>query len=206
MTTSAYTQRVGDAIRAQFEEIGLLPALVRLLARGEPVSMERLAAEGGLSVDAVRAELARHPSVERDEQDRVVGFGLTLRPTPHRFAFDGQMVFGWCATDALIFPVLLDRPGVVESTCPATGLSICVEVTPNAVLHVEPGEAVVSEVRATERVADVRTEICSLGYFFASGESAAGWLAQHPEGQVIAVAEDFQIYREVMVDLGWVAR
>lgn len=202
MTTDTYTRQV-DAIRAQFEQISVFPALVRILAEGEPVTIERLAAEGGSSMDDVRAELARHPGVEW-ERGRVVGLGMTLRPTPHRFTFDGRTVFGRCATDALIFPALLDRPGVVESTCPLTGHQMRAEVTPNAVIDVEPPGAVVSEVRPTTRVVDLRAEICGLGHFFASRETAAGWLTQHPEGQVNSVAEDFAIHRDVMAQLGWI--
>ena len=35
MTTHAYARRVGDALKAQFEQIGLLPTLVRLPAEGD---------------------------------------------------------------------------------------------------------------------------------------------------------------------------
>lgn len=92
MTTDTYTRRVEDAIRAQFEEIRVFPALVRLLAEGEPVSIAHLAAAAGVDVEEVNAELAKHPSVEWDERGRLVGLGLTLRQTPHRFTFEGRAV------------------------------------------------------------------------------------------------------------------
>ncbi len=197
-------QRNVAAIRAQFGTFQPFPQLVRLLAEGEPVAVERLAAAGGWSVDQTRADLAGHPSVEWDGQGRIEGLGVTLRPTPHRFTFDGRTLFGWCATDALMFPVLLDQPGTVESTCPVTGRRVRVDVTPGAVLCVEPSGAVVSEVRPTERVADVRADICGLGHFFSSREAAAGWLAQYPQGQLNLVIDDFEIHRKAMAQLGWV--
>lgn len=132
-----------------------------------------------------------------------MGFGMTLRPTPHHFTFDGRIVFGWCASDALMFSVLLDTPGIVESTCPVSGQRIRADVTPRALLLVDPPDAVVSEVRPSERVGDVRADICAVGHFFSSREMAAGWLAQYPQGLLNSVAEDFDIHRQMMVELGW---
>ena len=187
----------------QHQEFKLVPVLVGLLAQGEPVSVERHAAEGGWPEDEVRADLARHPSVEWDDQGRIAGFGLTLRPTPHRFEFDGKTVYGWCASDALSFPVLLEKPGIVSSTCPVTGQTIRVEVTTKAAVQVDPPGAVVSSVRPTGRVKDVRAEICGLGHFFSSREAASAWLAEYPDGFLHSVAEDFEVHRQVLAELGW---
>lgn len=195
--------RRGVAVIHRIDELALIPQLVRLLAAGEPVTVAQLAEAGGWTVAAVRAGLARHPSVEWDEEGRIVGFGMTLRPTPHRFTFDGRTVFGWCASDTLAFPVLLHTDGVVESTCPVTSRPIRVEVTPESVRRVKPPGAVVSEVRPEQPVADVRAEICGLGSFFSSREAADGWLAAHPEGQINSVVEDFELHRRVMHELGW---
>lgn len=195
-------QRGVNMIR-QYEELEQLRVLVRLLAEGEPVRVERLASEGGWPEEEVQAGLARHPSVEWDDQRRIAGFGMTLRPTPHRFDFDGKTVYGWCASDALLFPVLLGSPGIVSSTCPVTGRTITVEVTPEAVIQVDPPDAVVSSVRPTERVKDIRAEICGLGHFFSSRGAASPWLAEYPDGFVHSVAEDFEVHRQVMSELGW---
>jgi alkylmercury lyase len=191
-----------EAHREPFEGFQLIPHLTRLLAEGQPVTLDRLAAAAAWPVPAVEAALRRNPGVDWDEQGRLVGFGLTLRPTPHRFTFAGRTVFAFCASDALEFPVVLGRSGVVESTCPATGRPIRVEVTPERVAQVEPSSAVVSLVRP-DRVDDVRAEVCALGHFFASREAAADWLAAHPEGMVHRVEEDFRLHREVMEQLGW---
>lgn len=188
------------------EGFELFPSLARLLAEGQPVAIDRLATAASWSVRDVEAALHQHPSVEWDEEGRLVGFGMTLHPTPHRFTFGGRTVFGWCASDALMFTVLLDRPGIVESTCPVSGRPIRVDVTPRAVLRVEPPDAVVSEVRPSERVGDVRADICAVGHFFSSREMAAGWLAQYPQGLLNSVAEDFEIHRQMMAELGWAPR
>lgn len=190
--------------REQMPGFELIPHLFRLLAQGEPVTLERLAAASASSAEDVGAAVRSHSGVDWDDRGRIVGFGLTLRPTPHRFTFDGRTVFAFCASDTLIFPVVLGRAGVIESTCPSTKQSIHVDVTPKGVVRVEPESAVVSLVRPSE-VGDVRAEVCALGSFFASKEAAAAWLAAYPQGAVHGVREDFELHRGVMEKLGWAA-
>ena len=178
------------------------PHAYRLLAEGQPVTLERLAAASSVPVQDVEAGLRQQPGTDWDDQGRLLGFGLTLRATPHRFSFDGRTVFAWCASDALMIPVVVGRSGTLESPCSATGRQIRVELTPDRVEKVDPSNAVVSLVRPN-RVADVRTEVCALGSFFASSEAAAEWLAAYPEGMVHSVEEDFQLHREIMQKIGW---
>ncbi len=195
--------RHGVATIQRVEGFELFPYMWRLLAEGRPVPLDRLAGASGWPVEQVRRALSTHPSVEWDDQGRLVGFGLTLRPTPHKFTFEGRSIYGWCATDALMFPVLLNKAGIVESVCPATRTSIRVEVTPDGVRSVDPAEAVVSEVRPNRAVADVRAEMCHLGHFFSSRDAAAAWFKAYPEGMLNTVAEDFEIHRRVLRQLGW---
>lgn len=119
------------------EESGLDPTmlvpLLRLLAAGEPVTVEALAAAVGLPVDEVTRRLAAVPDTEYDEQGRIVGQGLTLRPTRHRFTVAGQELYTWCALDTLIFPTILDRPASIESESPVSGHPIRVSVGENGV-------------------------------------------------------------------------
>lgn len=70
----------------------LWPLLLRLLARGEPVTAEALREATGKSVEEVRAGLAALADTEYDEADRVVGHGIMLRPTPQSFEVDGRVV------------------------------------------------------------------------------------------------------------------
>ena len=76
------------------EETGLDPALLvpllKLLATGEPVAIAELAAAAGRAVEAVRSGLAAVPDTEYDAEGRIVGQGLTVRPTPHRFTVEGK--------------------------------------------------------------------------------------------------------------------
>jgi alkylmercury lyase len=204
-TTDIEVQRAVSIIRTNFRPHDIVPKLYRLFADGEPVTVERLATAGGWPVQDVRAELERHPGTEWDNQGRVVGFGVSIRPTPHTFSFDGETVYGWCATAVLELPIILGRGGVAQSTCPATGRHIRVELTPHRVIRVDPAEAVVSKVRPTEAVTDIRAEICNLGSFFGSPEAAADWLTHNPQGHVDPITTEFTITRRAMSQLGWIA-
>lgn len=175
------------------EETGLdsslLIPLLRLLADGDPVTVEQLADAAGRPVDDVRRGLATVPDTEYDDQGRIVGQGLTLRPTSHRFAVAGEELYTWCALDTLLFPALLDRPAQVESVSPTSGDTIRVTVDPVAgVTNVEPATAVVSLVNP-DQITSIRSSFCNQVHYFSSAADAAGWLADHPDAEVLPVAE-----------------
>ena len=179
------------------EESGLDPTmlvpLLRLLAAGEPVTVEALAAAVGLPVDEVTRRLAAVPDTEYDEQGRIVGQGLTLRPTRHRFTVAGQELYTWCALDTLIFPTLLERAASVESVSPTSGEPIRVTIDPVAgVTSVEPATAVVSLVNP-DQITSIRSSFCNQVHYFTSDEDAAGWLAEHPRAEVVPVAVAYRI-------------
>jgi alkylmercury lyase len=197
-----YVERTTTLIR-DVEGQELLPHAIRLLSDGEPVALERLAAASGLSVEAVQSALDEQASAERDDAGRLVGFALTLRPTSHRYTVGGRTLYAWCASDALMFPVILGEPGVVESTCPQTGHPIRIELTPDGVERLDPPGAVLSAVRPTGRLADVRAATCQFGHFFGSRAAATQWAEEHPDGHIHAVDEAFRLDREVIEQLGW---
>ncbi|GAB3394206.1 organomercurial lyase MerB [Amycolatopsis echigonensis] len=200
---SAADQRVHDRFwRTHRHRFELIPYVLPLLADGEPVTVDQIASAAGRSVPDTAAALRQHPGVDWDERGRVAGLGLSLRPTPHRFSFGGQIVYGWCATDVLIFPVILGRAGVIESACFATGQPIRIQVTPDEVCSVDPAGAVVSLLRP-DSAADMRAEACDAGGFFVSRDAAAPWVERHPDGMVHTVAADFALNRETFRRFGW---
>jgi alkylmercury lyase len=202
--STEYVDRTATLIR-DVEAAELLPYAIRLLSEGEPVELERLAAAAGRTLEEVATELDEQASAERDGDGRLVGLALTLRPTPHRFTVDGRTLYAWCATDTLVFPVILGKPGVVESTCPQTGQPIRIELTPDAVERLDPPAAVMSAVRPIGKLADVRAATCNHGHFFSSAAASADWVRQHPDGYVYPVEEAFRLDREVITRLGWEA-
>lgn len=188
---------------SRFDGFELLPHLVRLLAEGRPVGPRQVAEAAGRPVDEVQGFLRAQAGTDWDEDGRIAGFGLTLRPTPHRFVVDGKVLYTWCATDTLVFPAILGRGAVVESACPVTSRPIRLEVTPDAVVSVEPPTAVVSQVRPAGAVEDIRGVVCHHGHFFSSPQAASDWAADHPEGQVLSVSEAFDCARAACQALGW---
>lgn len=204
--TAEDARHLADLIRLQFKLHELLPQLYRMLSAGQPVTVDQVAAAGGWTPDQVRAKLNRHPGVDLDDNGRIMRLGLTLRRTPHAFTFAQQTVYAFCASDALLFPVILQQAGVIESACPASGQPIRVELTATAVTHVEPATAVVSRIRPDYAVDDVRAQVCALGNFFASPDAAADWLtANKPHGTVVPIAQDFDITRTAAIKLDWIA-
>jgi alkylmercury lyase len=194
------------ALIGRVEGQELLPHAVRLLADGEPVAVAQLAAAAGWPIEDVEAALRAHTSAERDDQGRLVGLALTLRPTAHRVTVGGRTLFAWCASDTLMLPAVVGRPALVESACPQTGQPIRIELTPDSVERIDPPDAVVTAVRPPGQLADVRSTTCDHGHFFSSIQATAAWADAHPDGHIYPVEEAFRLDRQVIKQLGWDAR
>lgn len=172
----------------------LWQALLQLLAKGEPVTEDGLAQATGHTVTDIRQALAVLPDTEYDEAGHIVGSGLTLRPTPHRFETGGRTLYTWCALDTLIFPAVLDQSARVTSPCHTTGAPIHVTVEPTKIVDVDPTTAVVSIV-IPDGAASIRAAFCDQVHFFASSAAAKPWLEQHPGATVLPVADAFDLAR-----------
>jgi alkylmercury lyase len=172
----------------------IIPPTLDLLAGGKPASPEEIAATSAKSPEEVRAALERFLSAEWDEQGRVVGLGLTLQLTPHRLELEGRTLFAWCALDALLFPILLERPASIESPCRGTGELVHIEVTPAGIEAVEPTHAVVSIVAARD-LTNFRRVSCNNAHFFISPEAASPWLEKHPKATILSVEDAFRLGR-----------
>lgn len=166
--------------------------LLLLIAQGEPVTIDQLARATGHPAEDVRQALAANPDTEYDEAGRIVGSGLTQRPTPHHFDVDGRRLYTWCALDTLVFPAILSRPARVTSPCHATGTLVHLTVQPDRVTHAEPATAVVSIVTPGSP-ASIRAAFCDQVHFFATPDAAQPWLHQHPGATVLPVADACQL-------------
>lgn len=186
------------------DETGLDPTilvpLLRLLASGDPVEVTTLAATAGRTLEQTRAQLAKLPDTEYDDEGRVVGQGLTLRPTPHRFTLDGAELYTWCALDTLVFPLVLDRQAHVESVSPASGQPIRLSAGPRGVRDVEPATAVLSLVNAAD-IATIRSSFCNQVHFFTSVSDARSWLETNPGGRVMPITDAFDFATQLTTAL-----
>lgn len=186
---SALAERLTSSETGQ--EASLWLPLLRLLAQGDPVKVSTLTAATGRSEADVQQALAAVPDIEY-EYGRIIGQGLTLRPTPHRFEVNGEQLYTWCALDTLIFPTLLGTAARVESVSPATGEPIKVVVGLDGVRSVSPETAVVSVVNP-EDMSSFRSAFCNQVHYFTSAEEAQTWLEAHPGGEVLPVAEAYTL-------------
>lgn len=122
----------------------LMREALRLLAGGEPITVAQLSAAAGLDADLDLAPAGA--DIEYDELGGIVGWGLTLNRTPHRFAVDGHQLYTWCAPDALLFPAIIGRAAQIESPCPATRTPVRLTVDSHAgVTALDPATAVVGD-------------------------------------------------------------
>ncbi|MDX5571891.1 MULTISPECIES: organomercurial lyase MerB [Streptomyces] len=197
----ARTHQLTDRLTTAFAAAGhatarpwLWPALLQLLSRGEPVTTAQIADATGKSEDEVRHALATLPDTEYDAAGRIVGSGITLNPTPHRFTVDGRHLFTWCALDTLVFPAVLGRTAQVESPCHTTHAPVRLTVEPGRVTHTEPATAVVSLVTPDDLTA-VRSAFCNHVHFFASHQAATPWLTRHPEATTVPVQQALALGR-----------
>jgi alkylmercury lyase len=189
-TVSQVTDRLASS------ETGMQPwlwlPLLKLLALGDPVGAADLAAATGRPVEDVRAALEAMTDAEYDGSGRIVGMGLTQRPTRHRFEVDGEQLYTWCALDTLIFPTLLGASARIESAYDSASTPVRLRADSSGVTGVEPATAVVSLINPDD-ISSVRTSFCNQVHFFASPEEAEPWLENHPEGTVIPVAEAYRL-------------
>lgn len=186
-------------------ESPLVPAvaLVRLTTLGEhPVGIDQLAAYLGRSVADTTAQLDHLDGhwVRRDGDQLTLDLSQHVDLLRRRIRIkERDFPVSGCAPDVLAFAAVIDRPLQFEETCPATGTTIRVDLTPDEVVAVDPPEAVIAyPVVATDfdtinamPLLQIDAEICSQGPMFASAAAARGWIANHPGGHVFSPREAY---------------
>ncbi len=164
--------------------------ILRLLAEtGQPLAPAPLASRLQMSQEQVVAHLARLPDTEFDKDGNIVGWGITLVPTQHRFRVQGHALFTWCAFDTVLFPPLLALCAQVQSACAASGQQIRFRAGPEGIEELTPTTAVVSLILPDARCDCVRGTFCQQSLFFQSEKVAASWMALHPLAVLLSVEE-----------------
>ena len=206
MTELEQTTRVVDDIRTFFDTTQtdpqalreVMPAAIRLLAEGQPVSPDEIAEAAHLPLARVETALRDVGDVEFTPDGRVEGLGLTPRVTPHRIRIGNVDRFAWCAMDTLLFAAILDRRVEVESPDGTTGAPLRFEADGRRILAADPPSIVVSWF-VDPSAAGVRAVACQYGQFFASRQSADAWLARYPQGGVLSLGEALEAARRSAV-------
>lgn len=183
------------------QRIGI--ALLRELAKGEPVSvarLERVLDTLAGEVESVLRDSSLKPLVYWGDDGRVEGFwGLTTHATHHRFTVDGRTLGTFCAQDSLFLPELLGETARIESSDPLTGEPVRLTVSPERVEAVDPDGVALSITKLDaadfSSVARVIATACHFTYFFAERASAEGWVAEHPQTVLVSLKDAFAFGR-----------
>jgi alkylmercury lyase len=182
---------------------------IRLLTQGQPVSAEQFAAMSHLPLDKVQAALneLKKCGAEFDAKGNLVGAILSLNPTPHQFRVNGRELFAWCALDTLFLPALLQQSAQVVSTCPATGATIRLTITPEGVETLDPPGIVLSVIMPgitpgckPGAKSGPQGPVCSTMHFFSSREAAGAWLIAQPGITILSVSEAWQLAHQVCIE------
>jgi alkylmercury lyase len=174
-----------------------LPILHRV-TRGKPIEKAALAASLRVSQEDVEQRLLHLPDTEFDSQGNILGWGVTLVPTRHRFQIHEQSLYTWCAFDTVLFPPSLQTEAQVQSTCPVTGHPITFIATPSgAIKNLTPASSVMSLIIPAERSECVRATFCEQSLFFESEQVASTWLAAHPEAVLLSIEEAAAVGKKV---------
>ena len=188
-------------------------AVIGLTNFGErPIPIANLAKVLGLSVS--KAEKFAKPGWPGFFGTRVEKGLITVNSEGVPLAARRQLQVGdrrfgvtGCAPDVFLYAPLL-RPSVaVEETCPATGKSIPIVISPSGVESVDPPGAVVPvpPKHEVDRVDGMGTldcnadaTLCGECPFYSSAEAAQGSLAAHPGGRIFPVRDawDLSVHRE----------
>ncbi len=160
-----------------------------LLERGEPISVEELAAAAGLASGEVRRLLdgaAVRGRVRLDHSGHLVGIaGLTVEPTRHEIRVDGKSRWTWCALDAVGILGALQADGSVVSRDPGFGKRIEIEYSGGV-----PVDDATLFVLGGYEGNNVVDDWCPRVNFFANRGDAEAWIdANGLRGDIVSVAQ-----------------
>lgn len=171
-------------------------ALYRLLANGQPVAREALAAEVRLPVAEINAVLSAWYGVFYNKADRIIGYwGLALSEMKHLFRINGNGLYTWCAWDTLFIPQILGATAEVESACPVTGDTIRLTVDPDGIKSVQPVSPVVSFLtpQQTKIKENVVLNFCHHVHFLRSEAAGKDWTSRHPGTLFLTLDQAFEL-------------
>ncbi len=181
-------QRLSEQLRCEQEDLCL--PILQQVSRGKPLTRVELGARLQLDQDELERRLRQLPDTEFDKQGNILGWGVTLMPTRHRFEMDGKPLFTWCAFDTVLFPPSLMKTAHVQSTCPVTGHAITFVATPSGkILDLTPSPSVMSLIIPAERSECVRATFCEQSLLFWSEQAASIWLSDHPGALLLSLEE-----------------
>jgi len=196
-----------DLLADRWRAAGTLLPGFGLLAEGEPLPIDQLAAETGVEIDRLRELLVSVRSQFDDEGRLVDLFGMTLERTPHRLEIGSNVVFSCCALWAHVIPTLINRSIVVHSTDPVSRELVQLSISPEGIECVEPVHAMATMAVANARdiTADVCAAFCCQVKHFVSRENAELFASGSARRCVVTIGELHELgsdfYRAIRSEL-----
>lgn len=187
-----------EAFQADKEVVKDAFSLMRLILESkQPLSASQIADMLQISENKAAAMLNRmRPyGAEFNEEGKLVGYGLTLVPTPHRYTANEHTFYGWCAPDTIFFPPFFRHTALIESPDPISGNKISLTISDKGIEKVEPSTSVVSSRFKGAVFSNVRGSVCYYGHFFESFDTASKYasIQKSAEVEVLSPEEFFRI-------------
>lgn len=160
--------------------------LLRRFADGHPPSVGELNAHArSLGIGSAAQALDRiegHDLIGRDARsgEIVTAYPFSATPTEHRVHLGGVTVYAMCAIDALGIAAMLGRDTHVQSRDPLDGQPIDIQVTASGTARWTPPDAVALAASHRDGCGSAASICCQVTNFFASPDTAARYLAEHP--------------------------
>jgi alkylmercury lyase len=196
LSLDAIAQRLSEQL--QCEQEALCRSILHQVSRGKPLSKGALSTSLQISQNELEHRLTHVLDTEFDHEGNIVGWGVTLMPTRHRFQLDGKPLFTWCAFDTVLFPPSLGQTAQVSSTCPSTELPITFVATSEGVVKdLVPAHSVMSLLIPANSQDCVRAIFCEHSLFFSSEQAASSYLASHPEAVLLSIEEAASVGKRV---------
>ncbi len=196
LSLDALAQRLSEQLQCEQED--LCCSILHQVSRGKPLAKALLATELQISLNELEQRLARLLDTEFDAEGNILGWGVTLMPTRHRFQLDGKVLFTWCAFDTVLFPPTLGQAALVSSTCPSTEEPITFVATPEGVVRdLTPSHSVLSLIIPANRQECIRATFCEHSLFFSTAQAASTYLASHPEAVLLSIEEAAAVGKRV---------
>jgi len=181
--------------------------MLSLLANGTPTSMDNLAEAFGYPSFLLKTYFYVDGSMatnfDFDAEGKIIGMGLTAKPTKHHFTIRGNPLYTWCALDTLLFPLMLKESAQVKTPCPITGGEIAFSISPDGIQDLNLKNAVASFVipDPNEAKENIRKSFCHFANLFKDREAATEWKAQHPQALILSIEEAFTFTQQVVSTL-----
>ena len=170
---------------------GLALELYRQLGKGHPVNLEDLLVDKEISVEEAKEFLDSSGGVFYNDDGNIVGFwGIALPKMAHKIITDKQILYGWCAWDALFIPQLLGKTATIESLSPTKEV-IKLKLSEQGDVLEGSEDVMVSflEPDAGKMMENVVANFCHYIFLFKDKSSGEEWVKEH-EGTFLLPLQD----------------